>query len=57
MMNKARMLVQDLVPEDTMSLVERRIKKVGPRLMKGVKAIVSKLTRGLKNNRVSKKKI
>ena len=57
MVNKARMIVQDLVPDDTMTMVERRMKSVTPRLMKGVKALAAKLTRGIKNNRVSKKKI
>lgn len=57
MVNKARMIVQDLVPDETMTMVERRMKSFAPRLMKGVKALAAKLTRGIKNNRVSKKKI
>jgi len=57
MEKKARMIIQDLVPDSTMPMIERKLKMLAPRLVKGVKALVGKITRGLKNNRMNKKKI
>ena len=55
MMNKAKMILENIVPTDTMALVERKMKTLSPRIMRGVKGLIGKLKKGIKNNRMKKK--
>ena len=55
--NKARMVIDNLVDAVPMPNKLKKLKTLAPSLRKGVKMLVPKVLRGLKNNRMNKKKI
>ena len=53
--NKARMVIENLVDAVPMPNKLKKLKTLAPSLRKGVKMLVPKVLRGLKNNKLIKK--
>jgi hypothetical protein len=53
--NKARMVIDNLVDSVPMPNKLRKLKTLAPSLKKGIKMLVPKVLKGLKNNKLLKK--